>query len=275
MRIVPVARQQLSGGLIDLEGQLLLREAFLQAFQLNLDNPRELLFVEAVEDDDVIHAVQKFRPEMSFQLRSDPFGHLRLALEGPFAVLEIFLNDRRANVAGHDHERVFEIDGPPLSVREPTVIEHLQQHVEDVVMRLFDLIKQHHAVRPAPDRFAELAAFFVADISGRRADEPRDGVLFHVFAHVDAHHRIFVVKQKFRECASQLGLANAGRPHEDERADRPVRVLQAAARATHRIGHRGDGLTLSHHALSQSLLHLYELLPFAFEHPRDRNARPG
>src|SRR2546427_9021094 len=44
--------------------------------------------------------------------------------------------------AGHDDDGVFEIDGASLAVGEPSVVQHLEQHVEHVVMRLFDLVKQ-------------------------------------------------------------------------------------------------------------------------------------
>ena len=45
-----------------------------------------------------------------------------------------------------------------------------------------------------------------------------------------------VVEQELGERAAELGLADAGRAEEDERADRPVRVLEAGAGADHRVG---------------------------------------
>ena len=93
-------------------------------------------------------------------------------------------------------------------------------------------------VRPAAHRFGELPAFLVADVARRRADQPRDGVLLHVLRHVDAHHRVLVVEQKLGERARSLGLSNAGRTEEDERADRPIRILKSGARAPHRVRHR-------------------------------------
>ena len=83
-------------------------------------------------------------------------------------------------------------------------------------MRLLDLIEQDHRVGPAPRRFGELAALFEADVAGRRSDQPRDGVLLLVLAHVDADHRPLVIEQEFRERSRQLGLADAGGPKEQE-----------------------------------------------------------
>ncbi len=50
-----------------------------------------------------------------------------------------------------------------------------------------------------------------------------------------------VVEQKQRERLGQFRLADAGRPEEHERADRPVRVLQTRAGAAHGGGDRLHG----------------------------------
>jgi hypothetical protein len=39
-------------------------------------------------------------------------------------------------------------------------------------MRLLDLVEEHHGVRLAAHRLGELAALVIADVPGRRADEP-------------------------------------------------------------------------------------------------------
>ena len=109
---------------------------------------------------------------------------------------------------------------------------------------------------PPPDGFGQLAALLVADVAGRRADQARDGVLLLVLGHVDADHRLLVVEQELGERARQLGLADAGRPEEDEAAERPVRILQPGAGAADRVGHRVDRLVLADDALVQPLLHL-------------------
>ena len=128
-------------------------------------------------------------------------------------------------------------------------------------------------VRPAAHGLGELAALLVADVAGRRADEPRHGVLLHVLRHVDADHRVLRVEHELRQRAGELGLADAGRAEEEERADRAVGVLQAGARAAQRVGDGLDGLVLADDALVQALLHVDELLDLALEHPADRDAR--
>ena len=54
--------------------------------------------------------------------------------------------------------------------------------------------------------------------------------------HVDADHRVLVVEHVLGQRLRQLRLADAGRAEEDEAADRPLRVLQAAARAADGVG---------------------------------------
>ena len=116
-----------------------------------------------------------------------------------------------------------------------------EQHVEHVRVRLLDLVEQDHGVRTAADRLGQLAALLVADVAGRRADQPGHRVLLAVLAHVDAHHRALVVEQERGQRLGQLGLADTGRAEEQERAGRAVRVADAGARAAHRVGDRLHG----------------------------------
>src|SRR5919109_301540 len=94
----------------------------------------------------------------------------------------------------------------------------------------------------------------------RRTAEPGHGVLLHVLRHVDPHHRVLVAEQELGERARQLGLADAGRAEEHERACRPLRVLEARARAPDRLRDDLDRLVLADHALVELVLHAHELL---------------
>src|SRR5690606_25097430 len=72
----------------------------------------------------------------------------------------------------------------------------------------------------------------------------------------------------------QLRLTDAGRPEEQERAVRPVRIREPGARAANRVRYRLDGLTLPDDALAEELLHPEQLLALALEHLRHRDAGP-
>ena len=187
---------------------------------------------ELVEDDRLVDAVQELGLEVRAQRRRHGLLHLGLVAA---ADLDDVL---AADVRGHDQDGVAEVDRAALAVGQPPVVEDLEQHVEHVGVRLLDLVEEHHAVGAPAHGFGELAALLVADVARRRADQARDRVLLHVLAHVDAHHRVLVVEQELGERARGLGLADAGRAQEDERADRAVRVLEAGARAAHRRRHR-------------------------------------
>ena len=70
---------------------------------------------------------------------------------------ELGLEERQRvtrEVRRHDEHGVGEVDRAALTVGEAAVVQHLQQHVEDVGVGLLDLVEQHHAVRAgaAPPR---------------------------------------------------------------------------------------------------------------------------
>jgi hypothetical protein len=63
-----------------------------------------------------------------------------------------------ADVRGHDHDRVPEVDLAALRVGQLPVLEDLQQDVEDVRVCLLDLVEQDHRVRLAAHGLGQLAA---------------------------------------------------------------------------------------------------------------------
>ena len=76
-----------------------------------------------------------------------------------------------AQVAGHDHDGVLEVDRPSLGVGQPAVVEQLEQDVEHLRVRLLDLVEEDDRVGPAADGLGQLAGLVVADIAWRRADQ--------------------------------------------------------------------------------------------------------
>ena len=87
--------------------------------------------------------------------------------EADFRARENFL---RTEIARHDDNRVFEVDDAPLAVGQPAVVENLQQHIENIAVSLFNLVKQNHAVGSAANGFCKLSALVIADVSRRRTD---------------------------------------------------------------------------------------------------------
>ena len=232
------------------EGDVLVLQLLAQDLHLDAHDLADVVRGQGVEDHDLVDTVEELRPHAQAQL---------LLLE----------------VGGHDEDGVLEVHRAALVVGQTAVVQHLQQDVEHVRMRLLDLVQQDHGVGLAPHGLGQLAALVVADVSRRRADQAADGVALLVLAHVDTGHHRLVVEEELRQRLGELGLAHAGGAQEEEGADGPVLVGQAGAAAAHGVGHGRDGLVLADHALVQFGLHPQELLLLALHHPGDRNAGPA
>ena len=186
-----------------------------------------------------------------------------------------FLNLCAAVVAGHHDDHIAEVDRAALAIGQTTIVKHLQQDVEHVRVRLLDFIKQHHAVGPPPHRFGQLPALVVSDVTRRRANQPRHGVLLAILAHVDANHRLFGVKQKLGERLARLGLAHARGPKKQEAANGLVGVRKPRAGASHRVADGLQRVRLTNHAPGKLVFHARQLVALALDQSRDRNARPA
>ena len=161
-----------------------------------------------------------------------------------------------------------------MTVGQATVIQHLQQRVEDIRVRLLDLVEQHHPEGPAAHRLGELASLLEPDVARRRAHEPRYGVPLLVLGHVHDDHVLLVVEQVPCQGPCELGLAHARRPKEDEAAERAPGVSDPRPRPPDGVRHSLDGLLLADDALVQALLHVDQLLSLVFEQAVDRYACP-
>ncbi len=109
-----------------------------------------------------------------------------------------------------------EIHGAPLAVCEPAIVQNLEQDIEDIRMSFLYLVKEDNAVRTAPHALREIAAFVVAHISGRRADEAGDGVFFHKLAHIQAQHGFLAVEKIGCQGLGEFGLSHSGGAQKDE-----------------------------------------------------------
>ena len=102
--------------------------------------------LELVEDDHLVDPVQELGPEVLLQRIVDLGLHL-LVRHGLVRLRE---TDRRftkvgsAEVGRHDDDRVLEVDRAALGVGQPPILQDLEQGVEDVGVRLFDLVEKNH-----------------------------------------------------------------------------------------------------------------------------------
>ncbi|MNC11155.1 hypothetical protein D3C75_588450 [compost metagenome] len=225
-----------------------------------------------MEHHDVVQPVDELRTEVRLHHAHHRRLHLRVGLRCVIAthVLDLV----RTQVGGHHDDGVAEVHRAALAVGQATVVQYLQQDVEHIRMRLLHLIQQDQRIRATAHGLGEVSTFLVADIARGRTDQACDAVLLHELAHVDADHRVGTVEQELGQRLAQFGLAYAGRAQEQERATRSIRIGQASARTTHRVGHHLDRLFLADHAVVQHLFHAQQLVALAFQHLVDRDAGP-
>ena len=191
------------------------------------------------------------------------------------AVQRLVHEELRAQVRREDEDRRPEVDRPPLPVGEATVVQHLQQDVEDVRVGLLHLVQEDDGVRAATHRLGQLTAGLVAHVAGRRTDQAGHGVLLPVLAHVDADHRPLVVEEEVRQGLRQLRLAHTRGAQEQERSCGPVRIGHPGPGPADRIRDRAHGLGLPDEALPDLLLRVEQLLPLPLQQAAGGDAGPG
>ena len=116
-----------------------------------------------------------------------------------------------ADVGGHNPDGVLRVYGVALGIGQATGVKHLQEEIKHFWMGFFHFIEQDDAVRAAAQFARQLAFLVMPDVARRSADHARNGVLLHVFRHVNADQVFIGAKDFSRQRARQFGFANAGR----------------------------------------------------------------
>ncbi len=179
-----------------------------------------------------------------------------------------------AQVGGEDDDGVPEIHRPALAVRDPAVVQDLQQNIEHVRVGLFHLVEQNHGIGFSPHRLGELAPLVVAYVSRGRADEPGDGEFLHILGHVDPHQVVFIVEKAFGQGFCQLRLAHSGGAEKQEAADGPGGVRNARPGAEDGLGHQAHRLILAHHPFVDDFVQVQKLLPLPLHQACDGDTGP-
>ena len=128
-------------------------------------------------------------------------------------------------------------------------VQDLEEDIEDIGVRFFNLIKQDDGIGLASDLLGKLAAFLVTYVAGSGADDLGDRVLLHVFGHINADQILVRAEHDLRKGLGQLCLSDTGGTQEEEGTDRAVRVLQAHTAAPDRSRHCFHGILLADHPL--------------------------
>src|SRR5437762_12791991 len=77
----------------------------------------------------------------------------------------------RADVRRHDDDRIAQVDALAASVGQPSLIERLQEQIEQVRTRLLHFVKQHNRVRIVFELVRQNPAALAADDAARHADQ--------------------------------------------------------------------------------------------------------
>src|SRR5690606_41234822 len=97
--------------------------ASAQVGEEQTDELLDLVRGERLEEDDVVDAVQELRPEVAAQFGEHRVARARLDMA---LTVDALQQDRRADVAGHDDDRVLEVDRAPVRIGQPPVVEELE-----------------------------------------------------------------------------------------------------------------------------------------------------
>ena len=126
-----------------------------------------------MENDYIVNPVEKFGSENILQLAHNGFADFLFAhrfaafggeAESSRAALRYLLC---ADIRGHNDYAVLKVNASALRVGQNTVLKNLKQHIENIGMSLFNLVKQNNRVGSAANLFGELTALVIADISRR------------------------------------------------------------------------------------------------------------
>src|SRR5215211_4676784 len=200
-----------------------------------------LVLGERPEHDDLVYAVDELRAQMM----PHDLHHFLFELFEGLVPTRVRLNPLRAHVGSHDDDRVLEVHRAALGVGEPTLVEDLQEDVEDIRVGLLDLVQEQDRVRTAPHLLGELSGLLVSDVARRGADQAAHRMSLLELAHVYAHHRRLSSEERLSQRARQLGLSDPGRTEEQEAPYRAVGVGEPGPGSPYGLGNRFDSLLLT------------------------------
>ena len=246
------------------DGDITVGELGLQLQHELVDHPPDHFRCQGREGNDRVQTVAELR-------REQLLDRLRVLI-GTHAAVEtdgMFLHFRRAGIGGHDQHDIAEIDLLAVVVGQLAVVHDLQQQVEDIRMRLLDLVEQQHGVRVLVHVVRQQPALVEADIARRRTDQAADGVALHVFRHVEAVQR---QTHGISELLRRLRLADTGRAGEQVGADGLLRFAQTGTRKLHCRRQRLDGYILAEDDAFQVVLQVGQDILVLLGHRLWRNA---
>lgn len=222
-----------------------------------------------MEKYDIIDTIEEFRTEGLLyhlcDLMFDLLSNLATILEQYFST----------DITCHDNDGIGEINRTALTIRQPAVVQYLQENVEHTLMSLFDFIEKNDTVGISSNLFRELTAFLVANIARRSTNQARNRVLFHVFAHINTNHVLIRIKQFECKSLGQLCFTGTRGSNEKEASGGLVRTRQASTTAQHGIRNGTNSFILTNDTLVKIISKMKKLFLGCLRETSDGNTCPA
>ena len=231
-----------------------------------------VVFCQWFKHNCFIQTVQEFRTEVCTQILHNQISRL---LGNAAVILNTIQQILGSDVGGHDQNGVFEINSTTLGVGDTAIIEYLQQNVEYIRMCFLDLIEQNDRIWFSAHCLGQLSAFLVAYVSRRRSDQTGDGVLLHIFTHIDSNHVVLIVKQLFCKRFCKLCFTDTGRSKKQERTNRLCWVFDTGFGTDDSIRNLCNCLILTDHSGMKLIFQAEDFSSFAFGQLCNRNTGPA
>ena len=252
-------------------------QTLTQVIHQQVSDLGQVLARELLEHHNVVDTVEQLGAEQALELAHraalDLTRRETLLAGSAKANARILCDLAGAHVGRHDDHGVAEVDRLALAIGQTTLLQHLQQNVEDVGVCLLDLVEQHNRVRVTAHSLGELAALVMAHVTRRATDELGDLELAAELRHVKADERVLAAKEVLGERLGELSLARAGGAQEDKATAGATRVLERRAAAAHGLGDGLDGLVLADNAGLEHAFGLQQATALALGERGNRHAR--
>ena len=220
---------------------------------------------EVIEPDDVVETVTELRRKDLFDLFHRIGAVILLNKTNRFT-----LGFTHPGVGGHHQHHVAEVRFTAVVIGQRTVIHHLQQDIEDIRMRFFDLIKQQHRVRMFDNRIGQQPALIETDVSRRGANQTADGMTFHILGHIKPQQ---FNTQRFRQLHGDFSFPNPGRPGEQEGPNRFMLMSKPGTRHFDGFGKRFNRFILTKDQHFQAVAKVFQRIAIAAGDALLRNTR--
>ena len=130
-----------------------------------------------------------------------------------------------ADVTRQDDNRLPKTHRSPVRIAQLAVLQNLQKQIQNIRMRFFNFIKQHHAIRSTTNFICQFPAILIANITSRRTDKPTSRVALRKLAHVNFNQAIIAAKNFPRQNSRQFRFSNSGRSQKNKRPKRPALTI--------------------------------------------------